>query len=219
MDGQTTFLDEFNATAPDLSREVNVIVHQDITNVDADFYLIDPDILDVLQNRGSSRKPAAYVEYCERSGTFEIGYETSWWAARLPYSTEHQTVGFAKKIDYTKVKKIELDMWTTGGGDWRECCIVLATDPLSPSPNDYGDNTLKEWRCVYWNNDVDINNQDYITINNIQPNYRYLDKQTVVLDIESLVSDNLLNQDFYLCVRKNQSYVMFRSIKVIMSNN
>lgn len=27
MDGQTTFLDEFNATAPDLSREVNVIVY------------------------------------------------------------------------------------------------------------------------------------------------------------------------------------------------
>lgn len=26
MDGQTTYLDEFNATAPDLSREVNVIV-------------------------------------------------------------------------------------------------------------------------------------------------------------------------------------------------
>lgn len=26
MDGQTTFLDEFNATAPDLSREVNVMV-------------------------------------------------------------------------------------------------------------------------------------------------------------------------------------------------
>lgn len=26
MNGETTFLDEFNATAPDLSREVNVIV-------------------------------------------------------------------------------------------------------------------------------------------------------------------------------------------------
>ena len=26
MNGETTFLDEFNATAPDLSREVNVMV-------------------------------------------------------------------------------------------------------------------------------------------------------------------------------------------------
>lgn len=26
MDGQTTFLDEFNATAPDLSRDINVMV-------------------------------------------------------------------------------------------------------------------------------------------------------------------------------------------------
>ena len=40
MDGQTTFLDEFNATAPDLSREVNVIVYGESTPV------ITPMLLD-----------------------------------------------------------------------------------------------------------------------------------------------------------------------------
>lgn len=37
MNGETTFLDEFNATAPDLSREVNVIVY---ANSDQEIYKI-----------------------------------------------------------------------------------------------------------------------------------------------------------------------------------
>ena len=37
MNGETTFLDEFNTTAPDLSREVNVIVY---INSDQEIYKI-----------------------------------------------------------------------------------------------------------------------------------------------------------------------------------
>ncbi|MBP5597783.1 MAG: hypothetical protein J6Y02_20610 [Pseudobutyrivibrio sp.] len=50
MDGQTTFLDEFNATAPDLSREVNVMVYGGSTpgpTPDQHPIIIQQNIIDV----------------------------------------------------------------------------------------------------------------------------------------------------------------------------
>lgn len=176
-------------------------------------YFVRSDILDNWVAGGSSVSLGCFIEryqngYPVKVDKFNNQGDNYFF---IPWASEHHTIGFEQKLG-TNVKNIEIEIWVPEGGQWRECCVVLADTPLSATYSDYGNNTLHEWRLTYWNTDIDIANQSYISL--ISTTNLTLDRQTIVCDIKGLVNAGIITGDFYLCFRKNQTHVCIRSIKI-----
>lgn len=188
-------------------------------------WLLDPSWLDSLY-KGLNYNDGEYGGYdfsgCKYNSQYEYNNYLVTRNGEIMIDHGHSAnvnFAFCKTIDYTKVKRIDIDIevYTNVHRQYNMTDVYLATSPNVSSPYSGGISGGVVKFIRYLNNYTytpeQINNQTYITLHS-ESQYK-LERQIVSIDLAGLVKDGIVDSNVYLLFHRCDCGFYLRSIELV----
>lgn len=182
-------------------------------NQNYDFYLINPDYLDIIGSNSSNKNGVTpFIELDQSTSTSNMSYITTYNDEKVlclpPYG--NKAYGILTPINKC-CKKIKINVTAVNGGtgSYNNSNIILTTNPVPSSVSGWSTEIKNFYFTDYSMTAAQINAQSYLTINSTTNTG--LANQIVEINVEAM---DLNIDKFYIGLHSCDCYLYIRSIQI-----